>query len=120
MTFTAALLRNADTALAQANSIPDTDLVMWFPRETNLAIRMLAHIQTILTQGQPERRFILVSERSPTPAYCSPEAIRDLWKSPLLSDKWTHLIRHVAHLREPEYTTTSTGDRFSKRCGASP
>ena len=71
-------LRGA-VAMAQATSRPDTDFIMWLPREANLAARLLAHIQTILTQGPPERRFILVSERPPTPAYCSAEAILDFW-----------------------------------------
>ena len=32
----------------------------------------------------------------------------DFWKTPLRSDKWNHLLRHIAHLKEPEYTTITT------------
>ena len=47
----AALLRNAEAALAQTNSYPNTDLIMWLPREANMAARLLAHLQNILTKS---------------------------------------------------------------------
>ena len=40
----AALLRNSDAALVQANTIPEMNLIVWLPREACMAARLLAHM----------------------------------------------------------------------------
>ena len=94
--------------------MPDLNLIVWLPREASMAARLLAHMQNILTKGPHDRQILLVTERPPTPAHCSSEALRDLWKTPVLQDKWSHLTRQVVHLREPEFVTPTTGGQIQR------
>ena len=32
----------------------------------------------------------------------------DYWKTPLRQDKWTHIVQHITHLKEPEFLTISS------------
>ena len=109
-----ALLRNTETAQVQANEAHEANLIIWLPRETCMAARLLAHMQSILTKGPHDRQIVLIAERPPTPAHCSPEALRDLWKTPVFQEKWSHLIRQVVHLREPEFVTVTTGGQIQR------
>ena len=120
MAVTAELLKNANKAMAQAVSRPETDFIMWLPRETNLATRLLAHIQTILTQNSPDRRFVLVCERPPTPAYCSAEATLDFWKSHSNRTSGPTSSGTSRTSGSPSTLRPRQGARYSKRCGVSP
>ena len=106
--LTTELLKSGDRARAALAGLPGLSLITWMPREPDQGARLLTHLQQVLTQDDPDRQFLLVCERAPSPPSCQPDMVMDYWKSPLRQDKWRHLVQEITHLREPEYLTITT------------
>ena len=60
------MLQGSKSALRAAAELPGCNLILWMPRETTQGGRLLAHLQTILTGGEAERKFMVICERNPT------------------------------------------------------
>ena len=106
--LTEAILQSSTSAITAMEKLPGSNAILWMPRDTAQGGRLLAHIQAILTAGEEARKIVVVSERTPTPTNPPPELLMDYWKSPLRQDKWTHIVQHITHLKEPEFLTISS------------
>ena len=85
----------------------DANLILWAPKETEHLNRLLAHLQLLITGPMQNREFIIVADREPTMQLQDPMFIHDVWKSPLLQDKWKHIIVDAIHLAEPALMTVT-------------
>ena len=67
----------------------------------------MVHLQHWIMGPGPEREFIVVADREPTPQLHDASVIHDIWKNYLLQDKWKQIVVDTIHLAEPALMTVT-------------
>ena len=76
-------------------------LITWAPQDVDALHRVVASFTQYVTTAGTDTQLVLVVPHDPFPGCETPASIIDLWRHPLLGDKWQGLVKQIQFLREP-------------------
>jgi hypothetical protein len=107
------LTRSKEGAAKLMRDIGKTGTVIWAPKEADHCSRLLGNLQAAVSDPAVLAEVLLVCDRPVMPFLDDPDLLEDFWKTPMLHQKWRHILADLIHLKEPVLLTTAIQEKHA-------